>query len=305
MIGGSRPQRQMNNFRDAIDDCGLKDVPWEGYNFSFDNGQAGEANRQCMLDRALCTAAWTDLFPFARLIYLAREWSDHAPIKLVLNRRDIEEPRPRKFRFEQIWVGAEGCSDAVERGVEKGGGNLVRILQECARELRDWRGLNINCIGKNIGRKLKQVEKLNTGLRTVENVQRRKKLLAEIAELRSKEEQFWRQRSRALWLKDGDKNTKFFHTRASERKRKNHIAKLVDDDGRVREGDDQVAHVANLYFQELFSSSNPTVPVGVLAGLEGRVTEDMNEELRRDYTEEEVIDALNQMHPLKAPVRMG
>ncbi|XP_074313454.1 uncharacterized protein LOC141648626 [Silene latifolia] len=239
--------------------------------------KAGDANRQSMLDRALCTAAWTDLFPFARIFYLAREW------------------------FEQIWIEAEGCSEAVDRGVEKGGGHLVWVLQECARELRDWKGMNINCIGKNIGRKLKQVEKLNTGLRTADNVHRRKKLLAEIAELRRKEEQFWRQRSRALWLKDGDKNTKFFHTRASERKRKNHIAKLVDDDGRVREGDEQVAQVAKLYFQELFLSSNPTVPAGVLAGLGSRVMAEMNEQLRREYTEEEVIEALNQMHPLKAP----
>ncbi|XP_074266966.1 uncharacterized protein LOC141590260 [Silene latifolia] len=93
MKGGSRPQWQMNNFWAAVDECGLKDISREGYHFSWDNEQSGEANRQCMLDRAMSSSSWTDMFPYARLIYLEREWSDHAPIKLVLDHRRRETYR--------------------------------------------------------------------------------------------------------------------------------------------------------------------------------------------------------------------
>ncbi|XP_074290115.1 uncharacterized protein LOC141616854 [Silene latifolia] len=185
--------------------------------------EVGEANRQSMLDRVVCSEAWSDLFSFAHLYYLDREWSDHAPIKLVLNRRAVEGRRAREFKFEQICVGEEGCGDAVARGVERGRGNLLT--------------------------------KLNEGPRSLENVQRRRKLVAELVKLRSQEENFWRQRSRALWLKDGDKNTNFFHTRAGERKRKNYIPKLIDDDGIERSGDEEIANVANVYFQDLFQTA--------------------------------------------------
>ncbi|XP_074274052.1 uncharacterized protein LOC141597484 [Silene latifolia] len=255
MKGGSRPQRQMNNFRAAVDDCQLRDVPWVGYNFSFDNGQAGEANRQCMLDRALCSYSWLDLFPYARLHYLDREWSDHAPIKLVFESKEVGETRK----------------------------------------------LNINKIGKELEKKRKQLARFNEGDRSETNVQRRRQLVAQISNLRRQEEQYWRQRSRALWLKDGDRNTKFFHTRAGERKRKNFIAKLIDDDGVERVGTEEVTKVALDYFEGLFTSSNPSNFEDVVAGIRGRVTTAMNTELRRDYGEEEVLDALNQMHPLKAP----
>ncbi|XP_074297927.1 uncharacterized protein LOC141628729 [Silene latifolia] len=188
----------MNNFRAAVDECGLRDPPWEWYNFLWDNGQVGDANRQCMLDRALCSSTWTDMFPYARIFYLNGEWSDHAPIKLVLNNREEGVNGGRGFKFEKIWAREEGCAKAVERGVE-----------------------------------------------IAENVHMRLKLVAEIVKLRRQGELYWRQRSRVFMLKDGDKNNKFFHTRARERKRKNYIAKLIDDEGVVRHGDVAVGRVAN------------------------------------------------------------
>lgn len=52
-------------------------------------------------------------------------------------------------------------------------------------------------------------------------------LLMEYEEHIKNEEIAWRQRSRALWLKEGDRNTKFFHITANAHKRSNNIDQLV------------------------------------------------------------------------------
>ncbi|XP_074293410.1 uncharacterized protein LOC141620438 [Silene latifolia] len=160
MKGGSRAQWQMNNFRAAVDDCGLKDVGWEGYQFTWDNGQAGDANRQSMIDRAMCTGSWIDMFPYAKLIHLTLDWSDHAPIKLMLDKRAVGMEVKKCFRFEHMWLGEEGCEEAVRCGVNKGGGVLGESIKCCARELQAWKKTSIRKISNLIERKSKQLTRL-------------------------------------------------------------------------------------------------------------------------------------------------
>ena len=66
----------------------------------------------------------------------------------------------------------------------------------------------------------------------------------------------WRQRSRSLYLKEGDRNTRFFHYRATLRKRRNTISGIRN---RVEEWctqPEQIAEVFIDYYRDLFTSTN-------------------------------------------------
>lgn len=68
-------------------------------------------------------------------------------------------------------------------------------------------------------------------------------------ELLYREEMLWLQRSRINWLKEGDRNTRFFHSRAVWREKKNKITKLRDANGVVHSSTKVMENMATQYFE--------------------------------------------------------
>lgn len=66
-----------------------------------------------------------------------------------------------------------------------------------------------------------------------ETVVRREKLKVDLAAVMHMEEINWRQNFRAKWVKEGDRNTKYFHSLASRHRRKNYVATLLFDSKEV------------------------------------------------------------------------
>ena len=81
-------------------------------------------------------------------------------------------------------------------------------------------------------------------------------LKGELWTLLVQEEKLWQQRVKTAWLKDGDQNSKFFHSRASHCFRRNEILKLQRDDGSWCEGEHQIAPLFVNYFTSLFQSDD-------------------------------------------------
>ena len=116
-----------------------------------------------------------------------------------------------------------------------------------------------------------------------------KDLKANINNAIHQDDLFQRHRSHSIWLPVRDKNTKYFHNRANQCRRKNHILRIFDNEGKWCTSEVWFAQVAEAYFQDLFSSTQPNNIESFLNSFESRVTPQMNESLTR------------KVHPKRSP----
>lgn len=86
-----------------------------------------------------------------------------------------------------------------------------------------------------------------------------------------------------MWLREGDKNSKFFHVKFSSKWRKNSLITLKNEVGLWLEGDQLNAHIVD-YFQTLFSTNTEKGPINFLSNMGWRITNAMNEYLAHDFT---------------------
>lgn len=114
------------------------------------------------------------------------------------------------------------------------------------------------------------------------------------------DEIMWKQRTQVEWVREGDKNMRYFNAKALAWRRNFSIKRLQSNLGVWKEGEQVEALIID-YFKSLFLASNTTGILEFLLGLKGCVIESMNVELSKEYTSEEVYQALMQMHPTSAP----
>ena len=123
----------------------------------------------------------------------------------------------------------------------------------------------------------------------------------EINDLLDSEEIMWHQQSRMQWMMLGDRNTRYFHSKALDRKRKNAISRIMDENGIWHETKEGIANVVVSYFEKLYTTSYPSHILEITDTIPTKVSSEMNQSLIKDFTKEEVLAALKQMHPTKAP----
>lgn len=111
----------------------------------------------------------------------------------------------------------------------------------------------------------------------------------------------WSQRSRAIWIKWGDRNTKFFHAIASQRLKKNFTMGLMDLDGKWQEDLRSIEGIILDYFASIFKSNYSSNFEASLNVVNPKETLDMNGTLIAKFREEAIWKAFHQMHPTKAP----
>ena len=99
----------MRRFSQVIDEIELKDLSLQGGPFTWKGGLNNQ--RMAHLDRFLVTDDWDLSVGGARQFPLPRPTSDHFPVMLEGGDRSIRGPSP--FRFENMWLQAEGFKNLI------------------------------------------------------------------------------------------------------------------------------------------------------------------------------------------------
>ena len=73
----------MQQFRDSLDFCGLKDLGFSGLPYTWSNRRFDGQMIWVRLDRAVALADWMLKFPSVRVHHVPGYSSDHKPIWLV------------------------------------------------------------------------------------------------------------------------------------------------------------------------------------------------------------------------------
>ncbi|XP_021721944.1 uncharacterized protein LOC110689464 [Chenopodium quinoa] len=267
--GTIRRETLMDAFRETIDECGLRDLGYKGNIFTWKRGRTPYTMVRERLDRFLADSGWCSLFPNFFVRHLPREESDHTPIIV-------------------------DTINYYERGIggRKNHSTLKQYGYPMMGELRRWAAKSFGDTKNKIRLLESELQIAQGGSVDASMMSNCEKIIAsELVEMRRLQESYWFARSRANEMRDGDKNTAYFHHKASARKKKNTIKGLVDRNGEWCTDENGIRAIVGNYFTELFSTSNPTEMEAALGGLERCVSEDMNNVLNVEPTKAEIKDA--------------
>ncbi|KAJ9695145.1 hypothetical protein PVL29_010576 [Vitis rotundifolia] len=249
----------MRRFAQILDELGLVDFPLQGGSFTWSGGLNNQS--WARLDRFLATPTWLDQYSRVSQRRLPRPTSNHFPI--LFEGGGIRRG-PFSFRFENMWLKVEGFKELVRgwwQGMVVRGSASYRLatkLKKLKQNLKTWNREVFGRLECNKAEALQKVEFWDLEemerILTEEETNRKKEAKEEYAKWVSLEETHWRQLSRELWLKEGDRNTGYFHRMANAHRIVNSLDRIkingvwLSEEQEVREG---IAHA----FHQLLSDN--------------------------------------------------
>ncbi|KAK9937007.1 hypothetical protein M0R45_013825 [Rubus argutus] len=243
--------RNGGRLKDWIHRKALIDMGFIGSKFTWTNNRIKER-----LDRAFCNDEWRMLYPEAFVQHLPRMKSDHCPIIIQLFSNTSLNRLACPFRFQAMWLQHADFSNLVSNTWKNCSGNFLAKTKTLTAALKNW---NDNVFGNIFKRKRKLLNRL-AGIQNCMDrgtnpflLNLEAGIIKEYEELRDQEAIFWHQKSRDQWLKDGDRNTKFFHLTTLIQRRRNKIEGLFDDNDVWTTDCTSMKTIAINYFSRLFT----------------------------------------------------
>ncbi|KAM0917640.1 hypothetical protein ACQ4PT_009125 [Festuca glaucescens] len=262
--GLPKEEWKMAGFREAVEHCSFSDLGYSGLPYTWDNRQEGTRNIKARLDRALGDDKFLEQFDGTSVSHIQTTESDHCAILISMRKSNWLDGsgQGKSFKYENMWRRHEHYEDVVKDSWVDGAANFEDVMSSL-NQLRSmlvcWSREEFGSVKNELKAMRQKLEALRLGsLRS--GPTRAEKDLKRISELLAREEAMARQRSRIQWLKEGDRNTAFFHAKAKDHARSNLISSLKRDDGSFCSNQSEMEHMAASFYKNLFKAQDNTVP---------------------------------------------
>ncbi|KAK1370282.1 hypothetical protein POM88_036374 [Heracleum sosnowskyi] len=236
--------REMREFNSWIEDSNLLEIPLENANFTW----IGPNGKRSTLDRALSNSEWPNLADWT-LKALSRKNSDHRGILL---RAKQQNWGPKPFRAFNVWLRNSSLNKELEEHFSKSSGLTNHHLQQKLRNvkhvIKTW---NLSMNG-NIFQRISEMEDKFAKL-DEENGPRNELTILKMSmeELCLIRDSMLKQKARVEWLKEGDRNSKFFNQAIQKIRVRNLIKKLLCK-RRLSSDPLEIKQEAKAHFQQVF-----------------------------------------------------
>jgi len=229
---------------------------------TWTNGRSGDLAISKRLDRFFISESLVAKVDRFRLWHAIQKVSDHHPVCLQIDFGEKSLHRP--FRFNSQWMDSPSyhrlVRDFWEKEQECNSWNamdrisfklrrLKLLSKEWAKEQDSFRSKELQSIEDDIER---LYHRCPSGVFAEDDRALFENLSIKKNEILNIEEAAWRMKSRALWIKAGDNNTKFFHAFANQRRINNSIWELNDGSGNRISAQSDLEKAANSHFQRMF-----------------------------------------------------
>ncbi|KAH1046714.1 hypothetical protein J1N35_037498 [Gossypium stocksii] len=302
--GRRKPLVQIEEFREIMDEFSMVDLKTGNGWFTWTNNREGPGLVKERLDRFLMSANNVNSFPFMETKVLRQSYSDHDAIILdtegKMPRDNLRDPR-LCFKFEDCWAKEKEAKMIIKNAWQRNAQDILDKIETVGKELGGWQFQKFKQMRNQISILQAKINKIidRKGYNCARN--NLKAMRSKLGYLLDKEEKYWAQWSRVSWLKEGDRNTQFFHVRATNRKKKNTIIKLKDMNGNWKENTTDICLAITEYFQHLFKSNlNPNTMLN-LDYIERCISGEINDKPLKNFTDSKIMKAFNGMDPRKAP----
>eukprot|EP00253_Pinus_taeda_P024119 PITA_24119 len=284
----------------------LMDIPLSNGKYTWSNKRTGLSNIKERLDRFLLQEGIVASFQSIKSHLIHASASDHKPMILNLDKGRNLGPLP--FKYNKIWDLPDDFRSLIknQRAKEVNGSphyvweTKLKALRSVIKQWAKEAAVMENKKKSDLLLNMEQWNKAKENIQyTTKDLDYEKEMYRELYRQNIAEEEDQRQKSHYLWLKDGDKNTSFFHNNIKLRRAGNQIDK-IEVDGKQLSDQEEIKEAAHNHFKSLLSIA-PQHTDSFLNAVESKISEAQNKELDQDITEEEIRAATFSMQQDKAP----